>query len=203
MNTLDFLVNKFNLDLSIRPTPIPLGRNELGGLLKELGFKVGVEIGVDQGFHAETFCQPNPDLKLYCIDPWTTYKSDVYDPFSVDQELQNRNYENTISRLVKYKCAIIKDFSMNAIKNFAPNSIDFVYIDGNHDYDHVLEDISAWTEIVRPDGIVAGHDYGRNKKYRHVGQAVTQAINDYVSTHEIKNFFILPRNYCSDWFFIK
>jgi len=38
--------------------------------------------------------------------------------------------------------------------------IDLLYVDGNHRYEHVRYDILAWSEHVRPGGIIAGHDYG-------------------------------------------
>jgi predicted O-methyltransferase YrrM len=204
METLEFIQNKFNIDPNAEsPINIPLDRNGFATLLNDLGFKVGAEIGVDRGLYAENFCQKIPGVKLYCIDPWTTYQSTVPDPFANDQARQDRNFQETTGRLTPYGCVIMKKFSMEAIKEFAPNSLDFVFIDGNHDYDHVTEDMNEWYEIVKPGGIVSGHDYGRNRKYHEVGEAVTKAVDDYIKLHQVKKFFILPRKYCSNWFFIK
>ena len=38
-------------------------------------------------------------------------------------------------------------------------SLDFVYIDGRHDYESVLADLESWWPKLRPGGIFAGHDY--------------------------------------------
>ena len=52
--------------------------------------------------------------------------------------------------------------SVSASRAFDPQSVDFVYIDGAHDYTSVCADIMAWLPIVRPGGMIAGHDYCRH-----------------------------------------
>ena len=37
---------------------------------------------------------------------------------------------------------------------------DFIYIDANHDYLHVMEDIGLWIPKVIQGGFLGGHDYG-------------------------------------------
>lgn len=44
-----------------------------------------------------------------------------------------------------------------AIKKYEP--LDFVYIDARHDYCGCLADIQSYWEILKPCGIMAGHDY--------------------------------------------
>jgi len=50
----------------------------------------------------------------------------------------------------------------------------FLFIDGDHAYESVKQDIAAWTPKIVPGGIVAFHDYGAK---RHPG--VTQAIDEW------------------------
>jgi hypothetical protein len=42
---------------------------------------------------------------------------------------------------------------------FKDNSLDYIYIDGNHDYDHAKQDLKLWWPKLRPGGLMAGHDY--------------------------------------------
>ena len=42
---------------------------------------------------------------------------------------------------------------------FAEGSLDFVFIDAEHTFESVLDDLSAWWPKVRPGGLLAGHDY--------------------------------------------
>lgn len=60
--------------------------------------------------------------------------------------------------------------SVEAAKLFEDGSIDFVYIDADHAYDSVVEDISAWRGKVKAGGYIAGHD-------SHMGE-VLQAVRD-------------------------
>lgn len=42
---------------------------------------------------------------------------------------------------------------------FADESLDLVYLDSDHGYDHVKAEIEAWWPKVKPDGYLAGHDF--------------------------------------------
>src|SRR3989338_11169389 len=74
MDTLDFILNKFKINFHDKPRiPIEIpniGRDNLADLFKELGFKIGAEIGVYYGWYSEKLCRANPEMKFYAIDPW-------------------------------------------------------------------------------------------------------------------------------------
>ena len=53
----------------------------------------------------------------------------------------------------------IQSASWDAASQFDDASIDFVFIDADHIYEHVKKDILAWLPKVKPGGIIAGHDY--------------------------------------------
>lgn len=53
-------------------------------------------------------------------------------------------------------------------------SIDFVFIDGSHDYDSVAADIAAWLPKIKPGGIIGGHDAG----YASVAKAYGEAFHE-------------------------
>jgi len=54
---------------------------------------------------------------------------------------------------------IVQSPGMEAVKNYADNSIDMVFIDAGHTYEEVFEDITAWLPKVKDTGIISGHDY--------------------------------------------
>jgi len=55
--------------------------------------------------------------------------------------------------------------------------LDFVFIDANHMYEPVKEDIEAWYPLIRKDGIISGHDYnGMGDKRR--GWGVKRAVDE-------------------------
>jgi hypothetical protein len=48
--------------------------------------------------------------------------------------------------------------SAEAVKQFQDKSVDFVYIDGNHDYKYAEEDIRLWYPKVKEGGFLCGDD---------------------------------------------
>lgn len=189
MNTLEIIAGKYNLDLTQRsPIEIPnVGRNGLAVLFNELDFKVGVEVGTEQGLYAEVLCKSNPDALLYCIDPWkhyTGYRDHV------NQEKLDNFYEITKERVAKYNCRLMREFSLDAVTTFGSGSIDFVYIDGNHELPFVMNDLIEWSKCVKIGGIVAGHDYRENKSLD-THNHVIHAVNAYTGAYRISPWFLL------------
>jgi predicted O-methyltransferase YrrM len=179
-------------------------RIDLARYFNELGFRIGAEIGVYDGYFSEELCKHIPGLKLYAIDSWQTYKN--YKIGYTDIQLALA-YRITHERLEKYDTEIIKAFSMDAVKDFKDNSLDFVYIDGNHEYSHVKEDIEMWTPKVRKGGVVSGHDYYIT---RSGNEGVINAVNEYIEEHGYKlqttkwnRHGRVKDNYQPSWYFLK
>lgn len=158
-------------------------RNQFIKMLAERGVKVGVEIGTDHGQYAEQICAGVPGLKLTCVDPWTPYTEgkEVHDQENIDQI-----YKEAQDRLTKYDTKFMKMTSMEAVRFIPDNSLDFVFIDGNHSYSYVKEDITEWTKKVKPGGIVAGHDYKVDPENDY---GVIEAVGEYVKENNISPLF--------------
>jgi hypothetical protein len=64
------------------------------------------------------------------------------------------------------------------------SSIHLLFIDGDHDYSVIKEDIANWTPKVVPEGIVAFHDYAPSKKHliKHKLEGVRRAIDEWAAT---------------------
>lgn len=200
-NTLDFVLKRFNVDDSAEVVvELDHGRDELVRLFKDLDFKSGAEIGVARGKFSAMVCEVNSDLKLYSIDPWMIY--DGYDEtHSKSEHRFNYNYRRTRKLLAPFKnCKIIKKLSMDAIKDFDFESLDFVYIDANHDPNYVAEDIEGWSKIVRKGGIVSGHDY---RSESGALPEVSSVIDLHVKNNGIKKLFRFAKDNDSSWFFVK
>jgi len=60
-------------------------------------------------------------------------------------------------------------------------SLDFCFIDGDHRYEAVKEDIIAWTPKLRKGGILSGHDYD----YPHFG-GVTLAVDELLTDFNLE-----------------
>ena len=147
-------------------------RYDLTKLYCDVGYTVGAEIGVRRGRYSEMLCQANPHLHLYCIDPWEPdYK---YTP-----ERQGELYTYALERLSKYNVTIIRKTSFEALEDIENQSLDFIFIDGNHHFDYVMLDIILWSAKVRSGGIISCHDF-------HHGEiGVVRAVEAYVQCHNI------------------
>lgn len=154
------------------------GREELVKLFADLGFNSGAEIGVSIGRFSESMCLANPNLKLLCVDPWYAYNR-------LSQEKADMRYALAKRRLSKYNCVLIKKTSLDASVDVPDRSLDFVYIDGAHDFDNVMLDLIIWSNKVRRGGIVSGHDF-----YYFYQSGVVQAVLAYTNAHNITSWYI-------------
>lgn len=131
-------------------------RLELADYFRGKGYLKGAEVGVFDGYFSEHLLKNIPQLELFAIDAWTPYKEyRDHRRYST----MNAAYEKAMERLLPLGGKIIRKFSLDAAKDFEDGSLDFVYIDANHDFDFVNADIEAWTPKVRIGGTVAGDDY--------------------------------------------
>jgi len=164
-------------------------REDLAQYFNELGFTTGAEIGVLAGLYSAVLCEANPGLKLFCIDAWGygEHKRKAY-------HLQA--YEEAKVRLAPYDATLMHKLSMEAVKDFEDGSLDFVYIDANHKYSFVEEDIREWTKKVRKGGIVSGHDYEFEPG---------RAVDDYVKINNDVDLQITPKksDKALSWWFVK
>jgi len=193
-DTLTYLKNKYSLDFSQKmPIKLPLDRfRGFCGLLNELGYKTGAEIGVLKGLYSKWLCSKNRKLKLYCVDPYKSYKE--YSEY-LDQTQMDALCEEAHRRLAEFNCEFVKKFSMDAVKDFNDESLDFVYIDANHAYQFVLDDIREWSKKVKKGGIISGHDYSE------FHQEVRKAVDDWVRDNKISPYFVTERD--KTWFYVK
>lgn len=170
-------------------------RNDLAKRFKG----VGVEVGVERAIFSEVICKTNPGIVLYGVDPLKAYKG--YREHVTQNKLDGFAQEIK-ERMKDFDFTLIRKFSMDAVTSFADESLDFVYIDANHDYQHAREDMTAWAKKVKKGGIVSGHDYIRRKGQAHLF-AVVDAVNDYVKENNIKELFIFRGDRSPSWMFIK
>lgn len=166
------------------PARIPgCSRIELPEFFKEMGYKVGAEVGVYKGGFTERFCQAG--MKMFAVDPWVSYYGDR------DQERQNLIYEEACERLAPYDCTIIRKSSMEAARDFRREELDFVYLDGDHRFMQVAEDIVEWEKRVRRGGVVSGHDYFTSLPWARKFRCQVGAIVDaYTKAFGIDNWWI-------------
>ena len=151
-------------------------------LLKEIGSEFplgsGVEIGTFKGEFAKEILQ-NWNGTLYMVDVWRPLGEEYLD--SSNHSLHTTAYSETMVSIQGYedRAIMIRASSEKGSEIFADNSLDFAYIDANHAYDFVVQDIKLWYPKVKSGGYLWGHDYididwyndpnfAENKKDKHI-----------------------------------
>lgn len=181
MLTRDEIIRVIDVQWRMRHGILPLNggdRNKLAVLLGQIGCRVGVEVGTHKGEYAEVLCRAIPELQLTCIDPWIQKNG-------ISQERRNGYYVEAQRRLGPYGVRLLRMTSLAGLDQIPDGSLDFVYIDGDHTFDHVMLDIIHWSRKVRRGGIVAGHDYWRYPK-----MGVMQAVDAYTYAHSISPWWV-------------
>lgn len=146
---------------------------------------VGVEIGVRGANNALNILKYLPIKKLYLIDPYKNYSREMgsqekLDKASLLAHLKLQKYKNVV-----WLCK----FSDVAHKEIL-EGLDFAYIDGNHKYDFVKQDIENYYPLLKSGGILAGHDINHKD--------VLLAFADFVREKKLLSRVISP-----DWLIIK
>lgn len=95
-------------------------------------------------------------------------------------------YEGVKERFGQYQNVVFnKGKSETVLKDFPDQYFDWVYIDGNHYYDHVMQDLTMCLCKVKKGGVIAGDDY---KWQPAEGQfPVKQAVHDFVKSHGLQD----------------
>lgn len=140
----------------------PTKRVELATMLNDMGLVGnGVEIGVAHG----DFSFPFLDIwkgTLYQVDVWKQLPRDQYvDGCNISNDDQERLYQYVCDTGKKYngRAIPIRMLSKEAADSFSDGFFDFIYIDANHKYEPVLEDMNLWWPKIKKGGVFAGHDY--------------------------------------------
>ena len=115
---------------------------------------VGVEIGVWNGASSTDFLRRASHLHL--VDPW---------PGRDDQ------YQAVVDRFKGQRVTIHRMTSRDFFSTFT-EKVDWVYIDGLHDYYSVTFDLIGAVSILKPDGVIYGDDYGKKG-------GVQQAVDEF------------------------
>lgn len=151
-----------------------IGRECIASVLKDMGAKNGVEIGVRKGLSAIVWMEKNPEMKLTCIDPWLGR--------------QEKYYKEACDRLKSDNVTIVRSTSMDALPLFKDSSLDFVHIDGNHEFDYVVTDIVFWSKKLKQGGLMAVHDYIEFHR-----SGVIDAVRGYTRCNNIEWFITRDR----------
>ncbi len=147
-----------------------------------------VEIGVAYGKSLAYLARKaidagRPDILIIGVDPWESVWGE-WDDLSILVDKEGGAREAFEAEMARYapeerqRVTIWQTTGVLAAK-LAPGCAvrpSFVFIDGRHEHKDVAEDIAAWLPLIRPGGVIAGHDH--TPSWPGVETAVREAFPD-------------------------
>jgi len=120
----------------------------------------GVEVGTFKGEFSKEIVENWPGT-LYMVDVWRPLANEEYLDSSNHNNFENGVYGEAIKNIRGHedRAVMVRASSEIAANMFEDNSLDFVYIDANHAYEYVVQDIKLWYPKVKAGGYLCGHDY--------------------------------------------
>ena len=140
-----------------------------------------VEVGVWCAELSHALLRNRSDLHLTLVDPWAMNgMPDGMKKLKLSQRDMDGLYKNALDLSEEYRprCEVLRKYSVEAALLFRPHHFDIVFLDGDHTYEGVRDDIAAWRDKVKPGGWIGGHDYGQ--KFPGVAKAAHEAFGDRV-----------------------
>lgn len=168
-----------------------LNRNELLGS--------GAEVGSSMGDFARQILTQWQGTRLWLIDPWEKQDSAIYQESTNDTapfHLWRASCETIAAS--DNRVALMPKLSHDAAPIFHDRELDFCYIDANHSYEAVLQDLTDWWPKIKDGGLLGGHDF-LNKLDEGWCCRVSDAVTQWCRDREL-TFTVTP---CSSWWIRK
>lgn len=149
------------------------------------------EIGVWKGDFSKRIIKHILPSELHLIDPWkyqTSFGKRWYGGLiAQSQEDMDNIYQQVVGDLSKKSCINIhREFSNTAFTTFPDEYFDWIYVDGNHNYEYVLQDLKNYASKIKKNGFLTGDDYLWISPELKGDKPVSRAVNDFIN--EDKSF---------------
>ena len=124
------------------------------------------EVGVFLGQSLARMGKLRPDITLIAIDPWIAEPGAGWEGLGIFQETVAQHGGDLFLAFLKEMLAKAPDVlrrtqvirgTANTVSIY--HSFDVLFIDGAHDHTSVVQDLDAFAALVKPGGILSGHDY--------------------------------------------
>ena len=164
-------------------TRLSISRYDFHSLIDEQRIEAGAEIGVHHGWYSYYLLKHSKLKTLWSVDS--------YEGRHVHQKADAEILLSEFGQRSKIIAARSVDAARQA--TVGGQRFGFVYIDADHSYQAVCDDLTLWYPIILAGGILAGHDY---LPTRHV--EVIQAVDEFVAAHNLELF--ITREKWASWF---
>lgn len=161
---------------------------------------VGAEIGVCKGANAVCLFVATRPTKLHLVDTWERNPAtELYHPI----ELFYGDWRGHINRLfpqeiIDGSVVLHKTTGIDFFNSVEDNSLDWVYLDSDHNFSNIIQEIRLATKKVRSGGVISGHDFCVHEKAWRSGvmRAVITIIQEGLIRMESLTDEVFPSYFC-------
>ena len=157
--------------------------DDLDPKIREFRDIVWVEIGVRFANNAKWVLENLDISKIYLIDPFCELPY-LQQHFSAEKAKENKQIAHEKLKQYEDKIVWLEDFSQNVHQKIDDDSVDILYIDGEHSYDAVSLDLQLFYSKVKKGGLVIGDDYNESG----VRQAIKEFARYNLSGYNVSEF---------------
>lgn len=144
--------------------------------------KTIAEVGVQDGKFSSHLVSLNPQ-KLYLIDSWRHIPGQV-DRANVSDDGHLIKYLMVLEKFLRPNVYVIRGESVDVAKSMIKLGIkiDLVYLDADHSYKAVKEDLNMWSQVAT---ILSGHDYVPDGIKHNSEFGVKSAVDEHATKHNL------------------
>ncbi|MEM8849597.1 MAG: glycosyltransferase family 2 protein [Pseudomonadota bacterium] len=135
----------------------------------------GAEIGAHTGRWTRALVEIAQPSSLTLIDPWAEDEARDARPHAYQAPQAERDAQLAAMRAEFPDATVVRMPSTEALAGMADASLDWVFLDGDKQYDTVLADLEQAARVVRPGGVIAGGAWHWGKE---MGRPVREAVGD-------------------------
>ncbi len=154
---------------------LTLGMNREQGhkkLIEHFGCKVGVEIGVREAYFSKWLTEGTALEQVFGID-WASCGNAVH-----------------LQHMYPTKYQFITANSLEAHTAFEDSYFDYIHVDDNHSYEHVVQELPLWWPKLKSGGIFSGDDFMNCVDVQEGAFGVQQAVTEFAQKNQFQFYLI-------------
>jgi len=145
----------------------------------------GAEVGVLDGDFSAVLLETVQPTSLHLIDCWQTQDPATYaDEANRPQAEQDAKHAAVLERFAPQiesgQVVVVRKFSSEALVEMADNCLDWIFVDANHGYEACRADLAEAYRLVKPGGLIMGHDLTPR------WPGVNKAVYEFLQTNPVK-----------------
>jgi hypothetical protein len=165
-------------------------------VIQENGYRNVAEVGIGYGTHAKYILKNNDIDKLHLVDPMVFYPNDAFSdeiykcetrvsgvkPFDELHDLICKELDPWSSKYVWHRMRSLEITDLQ----IPDGSLDCVFVDGDHSYEAVKQDLPFWWRKIRVGGQMLGDDYWM--------EDVRCAVKEFATLNRVKYDLLCKEN---------